>query len=582
MSLEQHPNTLWDLLQQLIFHPERQDYLSSWVNGEKTSLSSTQFAQHVLQISLGLSKSIAPGERIGLMGASSPLWMACDLAIMGAGGITVPLFPSMAPSILKDEVKQANVQRIFYLDQNAILDWDGLFFQNVYSPSHLKTEAPQQSNIQDLELPVQSQQDELQKCWASLQNNVKKDQVATILFTSGSTGKPKGIPLTHENLISQVLGAAERFSLRSDTDSAFSFLPLAHIFERMVIFYYLHKHIPITFCDNITRIGERMKEAQPTIMTTVPRLLEKVQNSMSQRTLSKPSPSKEIGRWALTMALTQPLNKDWPLLSWFVADQLVYKKFREALGGKLNTLIVGGAPLSPRLARFYNNIGIPTYQGYGLSESSPVIALNYPEHNREGRVGKAFPGVQIHIDPMSQEICAKGPGIMKGYIEDENVVDQDGWLHTGDLGEIDSEGYLNITGRKKEMFKTSNGKYVCPVPIEDEICSHPWVDQSIVIAEGRSYVIALLTPDLDAMPSELLAWVKSGHAPPEHHPLRLEEHLQTINEKLNPWEKVQKVAWLKSTLSIEENDLTPTMKIKRHVIDKKYVDFIESLYNKTL
>ena len=582
MSLEQHPNTLWDLLQHLIFHPERQDYLSSWVNGERTTLSSNHFAQHVLQISLGLSKTIEPGERVGLMGASSPLWMACDLAIMGAGGITVPLFPSMAPSVLKDEVSQAKVQRIFYLDQNAILDWEGLFFQNVYSPSHLKSEVPQQSSIQDLEVQIDHHQDDLQKHWALLRANVQPESVATILFTSGSTGKPKGIPLTHHNLISQVLGAAKRFPLRSDIDRAFSFLPLAHIFERMVTFYYLHKHIPITFCDNITRLGDRMKEAKPTIMTTVPRLLEKVQNSMSQRTLSKPSPSKEIGRWALTMALTQPLNKDWPLLSWFAADQLVYKKFREALGGNLNTLIVGGAPLSPRLARFYNNIGIPTYQGYGLSESSPVIALNYPGHNREGRVGKAFPDVQIRIDPVSQEICAKGPGIMSGYLEDENVVDSEGWLHTGDLGVIDEEGYLNITGRKKEMFKTSNGKYVCPVPIEDELCSHPWVDQAIVIAEGRSYVVALLTPDLNAMPSELQEWIKSGHTPPEHHPLSMVEHLQLVNEKLNPWEKVQKVAWLKNTLSIEENDLTPTMKIKRHVVEKKYVDFIQSLYNTTL
>jgi long-chain acyl-CoA synthetase len=347
----------------------------------------------------------------------------------------------------------------------------------------------------------------------------------------------------------------------------------------MVIFYYLHKHIPITFCDHITRIGERMKDTQPTIMTTVPRLLEKVQNSMSQRTLSKPSPTKEIGRWALTMALTHPIEKDWPLLSWFIADQLVYKKFREALGGKLKALIVGGAPLSPRLARFYNNIGIPTYQGYGLSESSPVIALNFPGHNREGRVGKAFPNVQIKIDPVSQEICAKGPGIMSGYLEDDNVVDDNGWLHTGDLGKLDNEGYLHITGRKKEMFKTSNGKYVCPVPIEDELSTHPWVDQSIVIAEGRSYVVALLTPDINVMPTEHLEWVKSGQQPSEDHPLKLQEHLDALNAKLNPWEKVQKVAWLKTPLSIEENDLTPTMKIKRHVIEKKYLDFIESLYN---
>jgi long-chain acyl-CoA synthetase len=580
MSTDQHPEALWDLIQHLIFHPDRQHFLNSWVDQEPTSLSSLEFCHHVLKLAKGLKTRIQKGEKIGLMGASSPLWMACDFAIIGAGGITVPLFPNMSPEVLRQEIDTVGIKKIFYLTQNAILDWEGLPMTDVFAPEHLKSETPHQSSFTEIEAELPRSQNEMQQCWHELNQDQAPEQLATVLFTSGSTGVPKAIPLSHKNLISQVTGAAQRIPLCHDQDIAFSFLPLAHIFERMVTYYYLHRHIPIYFCDDMEQIGVRIKASAPTIMTTVPRLLEKVQSSMSQRTLEKPSPSKEIGRWALRMALTQPMDQDWNAATHFLADRLIYKKYREALGGRLKKLIVGGAALSPRLARFYTNIGIPTFQGYGLSESSPVIALNYPEHNKEGMVGKAFPGVDIKIDPVSSEICARGPGIMSGYLNAENVVDEDGWLHTGDMGELDEEGYLKITGRIKELFKTSNGKYVCPIPIEDALTSHPWVDQAVVIAEGRKYVTALLVPDFRSMPI-------AESSKLEHHQfdadskdlLNLNEHLKDVNLKLNPWEKVQKIAWLPKPLSIENDELTPTMKIKRHVVEKKYIDFIKSLYN---
>lgn len=589
MSTEQQPEQLWDLVLNLILHPDRQDFMGCWKAGEHTTISSWEFARRVLELSAGLKQVIEPGERIALIGSSSPLWMACDLAIMGAGGVTVPMFKSMPANIFKHQVQCAKTKRFILLEADIVQDWSDISIKSIYTPDDCRMTQAEQLSLSDLEQSLPLKQKAMQETWSDLHQHNKHESLATILFTSGSTGIPKGIPLTHQNMISQILGAHQRFPLNPKDDLALSFLPLAHIFERMVTYYYLFKRIPIHFCDTINKLGERMKEAQPTVMTTVPRLLEKVQASMSQRTMSKPSPNKEIGRWALSLALTQPLGKDWPLLSWFMADQLVYKKFREALGGKLNMLIVGGAPLSPRLARFFNNIGIPTFQGYGLSETSPVIAANYPGNNREGKVGKAFPNVSIKIDPMDGEVLAKGPNLMSGYLDNqdgvevENIIDEQGWLHTGDLGELDEEGFLSITGRKKEMFKTSNGKYVCPIPIEERLTRHPWVDQAVVIAEGRTFVSALLVPDPNAIPEEFLHWIQDPeaqqHGYPDDHPLAIHEHLLELNGDLNPWEKVQKVAWLPQVLSIENNELTPTMKVKRHIVEKKYTSLINELYN---
>jgi long-chain acyl-CoA synthetase len=504
--------------------------------------------------------------------------MMSDLAILGAGGVTLPIFPGQAPDTLKYQLEITKTRYVICLDKDAVVD--GSVLKDCY---FCFGEAPHGylGSVQrwDLE-PCSESETDWTSTWEVLNRDLEPNDCATIIFTSGSTGCPKGVPLSHVNLISQIDGARQTFPLHGDRDRALSFLPLAHVFERMVTYFYLYRKVPIYFCESPQRLSQRMKEVCPTVMTAVPRLLEKVQSSMVSRLQSKPTPLKEIGRWALSLALFHPPEKDRPLLSWYAADRMVFSKFREGLGGQLKMLIVGGAPLSARLAKFFNNIGVPTFQGYGMTECSPVITCNHPGLNRSGTVGKPFPHVEVKIDPITSEVLARGPGVMEGYYKsDERVVDEGGWMHTGDQGKIDDDGFLTITGRIKELLKTSNGKYISPVPIEQAVTQHPWVDQAMVVAEGRPYPTILLTADLEQMPEEQGLLMGSDRMDEGHGFSSIAEHLEQVNSSLNPWEKIQHFAWLPKALCVEDGELTPTMKIRRHVVAQKFNKEIEQLYN---
>jgi long-chain acyl-CoA synthetase len=385
--------------------------------------------------------------------------------------------------------------------------------------------------------------------------------------------------------VSQVEGAALRFPLHPDEDSALSCLPLAHVFERMVTFYYLSTGISIHFAEEIKKVGDNLREVHPTIITLVPRLLEKVHAKLQANVEIAAGLKKTLGKAALDRARVKAHDAPATFKD-RVLDALVYKKMRVALGGRLRLVISGSAPLDPSLYSFFLNLGVPVYEGYGLTETSPVLAANFPGHRKVGTVGPIFPGVEVRVGD-DGEILARGPGVMKGYYrkpeETSQVIDNAGWLHTGDLGHVDNEGYLKITGRKKELFKTANGKYVAPVPIEQALIQNKLVDMAMVIAEGRPFTTAVLFPDVEnlkALKVELgcesledAAFLKSSQALGY-----LQTSLDAVNSKLNHWEKVQKFHLAVAPLAIDAGELTPTMKIRRHVVEDKFRKEIDLLY----
>jgi long-chain acyl-CoA synthetase len=390
------------------------------------------------------------------------------------------------------------------------------------------------------------------------------------------------VELKQAKQISKIKATAENYHFDREVDVAFSFLPLAHIFERMVMHFYLSRELTVYFADDVKNVGVLLKEVNPTVMTVVPRLLEKVFFKMKLKAMVGSFLKKGLVRLAFHRATRKdPFEK--PSLLDRVLDDLVYKKLRLALGTRMHMMISGGAALSDALYRFYMNIGIPLYQGYGLTESSPVISSNTPQYNKIGTCGKAFPGVEVKISEEG-ELLARGPNVMRGYHHDAaataEVIDTEGWLYTGDLASIDEEGYISITGRKSEQFKTSTGEFVSSVAIEQELLSNGWFEHALVIGHSRPFVVALLfveheflgrlATEMNNTPIKALESEKFQHM--------TKAFINTRNKKFNHWERVRKFTVISDVLSIESGDLTPSMKLaKNHLMDM-YSEEIEEMY----
>jgi long-chain acyl-CoA synthetase len=550
------------------------------------SVSSEQFCEQVRRSALGLVRlGLRPGEAVGILAQPSPWWLVADFAILAAGGVSVPLFPNLSDEHLEFESKNADLRLLMVIGDEAwtVAQRHAHLYHKVVVRA---VTAPRGRNVVDhhalLELGDRlSEQDP--GLYAMLRAQVAPGDLATIIHTSGSTGVPKGVALTHGNLVSQVKGAIELFPADPAHDRSFSCLPLAHVFERMVMYSHIAQGMPVWFADDIKKVGELMREVKPTVMTMVPRLIEKLHARVEKQVADANGFRQRLGRWALDVAERPQAHHGWSV---GVADALVYKKLRSALGGSLRYLVVGGAALAPSLERFLRNVGLPVFVGYGLTEASPVLAVNSPEHCKPGSVGKVFPGVELRIGALG-EILARGPGIMKGYHRDPQAtakaIDPDGWLHTGDVGEIDPDGYLTITGRLKEQFKTSNGKYVSPVPIEQALSEHELIDMAMVVAEGRRFVTALLFSDQEALrrrKAAIGAMALSDEEFLESAAVReeIDKHLAAVNAKLDHWEQVRKFRWVTSVPTVEGEELTPTMKLRRHIIAERWASLIEEMY----
>jgi long-chain acyl-CoA synthetase len=487
-----------------------------------------------------------------------------DFALQRLGAISVPIFANISRENLHYEINDSAIEYAFIASQEK---YDQLeeslesmkLVVTLGITSHLE-------NVIDFENFLHTSF-ELPKI------EVNEDDIATIIYTSGSTGKPKGVELTHKNLMSQIKDVEIAIPITSQ-EVALSFLPLAHIFERMVVLYYLANGISIYFADDVKNVGNLIKEVRPTVMTVVPRLLEKIYAKMHDKVQDTNGIKGLIGKWAVNLADAKDVHQPKGALD-KLAHKLVYSKLTEALGGRLHYMISGGAALSTPIEKFFVNIGIPLYQGYGLSETAPVICVNTPSAYRFGSCGKKLSSVEVKLSNEG-ELLVRGPNVMHGYhkmaIETSKTI-QDGWLHTGDLAEIDADGYVFIKSRQKELFKTSTGKYVSAISIEHHLTHSKWVDYAIIVADNKPYVTALifLDPLMSSIPFADYICDKTTLQ-------RIEQLISRVNKHLNAWEQIQKYTLIPTIPTIENHILTPSMKISRNRVYADFSTHIDAMY----
>ena len=562
-----------------IFNNHNNEYFLNYLsNGQYKNISVSDFKNKIICLSLVLKDlGIKQGDTVGIFANSSPFWLIFDFAIHEVGAISVPIFANISSINLNFEIKDSSMKYMFIDSQERLKDIEDENSHLTFITHNFCIKEPNFYNFDEILVIGQ------QICDAKGFSNheAREDDIFSIIYTSGNTGTPKGVMLSHKNIVSQLHDINKLIDLPKG-EVALSLLPLAHIFERTVMSYYLSRGISIYFVDDVLNVANLMKVVKPTIMTVVPRLLEKIFNKIKAQILEKPFFSRVIASLAFSYALKENLDKNSLLFK--IYDKLVYSKFREIFGSRVDKLISGGAPLSKEIAIFFVNIGVPVYQGYGLTEFSPVISTNYPNANKVGSCGKVLPSAEIKINE-EKELLVKGPSLMKGYLNQEELtaktIDSEGWLHTGDIASLDEDGYLFITSRAKEIFKTSTGEYVNAVAIEQKLSKNKYIEFAVVISQNRKYTTALLFVDKE----------KYNVAKKSNNNLNIEEYynrsdiiknisnyIENINKDLNQWEKIVNFKIITNDISIEGGELTPSMKVCRNVIEKKYEHIINSMY----
>ncbi|MBA3815333.1 MAG: long-chain fatty acid--CoA ligase [Parachlamydiaceae bacterium] len=557
------------------------------------AISSQSMLDSVKHLSLGLHQlGLQKGDRVGILAHSSPNWTIADLAILAAGGVTVTIFANISDENFVYQVIETKLRIIFFDDAEtwkACLLNQGLFDIAIdmhnYSSNYGSGNSPQHEKIITLaNLIEQGKALEVKRpgLYNQIKATIKPEDLAVIIYTSGSTGVPKGVEVTQSSL-SAVLHF-DKFDLNSKKDSYLCVLPLAHVFGHCTNMWALAWGISIYYTNDYKNLGAICREIQPTTMVVVPRLMEKVYNRMVENVHSASFIKRMIGHWAFAMAKKEK-GSFFKSLFKGVADKLVYSKLRDALGGKLHTVICGGAALNPHLHNFFENIGVPIYEGWGLTEACP-LCINLPKKNKIGTVGPPILEHKIMISPEG-EVLVKGPLIMRGYYCKPDItaktLDQEGWMHTGDRGTIDSDNYLTLKGRMKELYKTSTGEYVAPVPIEQALTRNPLIDMAMVVAEGRKFTSCLIFPNFDAI-ARLKGQKRLQNMRDEEflNSSAMEKEMQKfmlhINQHLNRAEQIHAYRFIMDPLSIEGGELTPSMKIRREIVAEKYSDVINAIY----
>jgi long-chain acyl-CoA synthetase len=422
-------------------------------------------------------------------------------------------------------------------------------------------------------------------------NNVKPEELATIIYTSGTTGKPKGVMLSHNNIVSNVLDSSPRIPFEEGTSRALSFLPICHIFERVILYIYQYYSVAIYFAESIEKLSDNINEVKPTVFSVVPRLLEKVYDKIYAKGAELTGIKKKLFFWAIDLGLKyEPYgaNGFWYETQLKIARKLIFSKWQQGLGGNLTVMVSGSAALQPRLTRVFAAAGMPVMEGYGLTETSPVISVNDMRNGgfKVGCVGRVIDNVEVKIAEDGEILC-KGPNVMMGYYKDQQLTDEviiNGYFHTGDIGEIDTQGFLKITDRKKEMFKTSGGKYIAPQLIENAMKQSLFIEQIMVIGDGEKMPGAFIQPSFDF----LREWAKRHHE--EIGELneeivsntkvvaRIQEEVNEINKKFGNWEMIKRFELTPNIWSIDGGELTPTLKLKRKVVREKYKDLYDKIY----
>ncbi len=590
------PETIIDIVLRALTLKARPDALNHKRGGEWRPISSEELLRRVRRVALGLhALGLRRGERAGILSESSPEWVIADLGCQFAGVVNVPLYPTLAPPQVCYIVEDSGARLLFVQNRAAYERVRGALstcaaLSNVVLLSDESVEGVH--TLAELEVRGARLEAEQPRLLEELSGAVGAGDLATIIYTSGTTGEPKGVMLTHSNVVSNLTGTSERLAF-TPNDIALSVLPLSHVFERGAMYMYLHHGAKVFFAESIERIGNNMREVKPTLLIAVPRLFEKIYERIKDKAAEGGRVKTTLLMWAVGVGKRWAHATVWkkpvsPLLKlqYAVATRLVFSKWREATGGRIRLFCSGGAALPEELGLIFYGAGLPIVQGYGLTETSPVICVNGPDDNRIGTVGQPIRHVEVRIAP-DGEIESRGPNIMRGYYNKpeatREVFTEDGWFKTGDIGALDAEGYLRITDRKKELFKTSGGKYVAPQPVEQLIKQSRFVSQVVLVGNGRKFPAALIVPDWEQLRSYAQHKGLDCKTPADfcHHPRiidLLQRQVDSLTADLARYERVKRVALLEKELTIDGGELTPTLKVKRRVIDEKYRDIIDRIY----
>lgn len=570
----------------------REDMFVTKYNGKWEKTSTQEFHNMANRISRGLLKlGIKPGDKISLITtATRTEWAVMDMGISQIGAVSVPVYPTISSEDYDYIFNNAEIQYCFVSDRD-LLDKVLKIKGNVPSLKGIFTFDQIEGSANWHEVLDLGNDDSTQGEVEDLANSINSEDLATIIYTSGTTGKPKGVMLTHHNIVSNVLASNPRIprikGLEYSDIKILSFLPICHIFERMLFYLYQYNGYSVSFAESIDKMGENIKEVQPHIMSVVPRLVEKVYDKIYDKGTSAGGLKSKIFLWALGVnKAKQNIGKPSGLKE-IIADKLVFKKWREGLGGNIITLVSGSAALQPRLNKMFQNAGIPILEGYGLTETSPVISVNSFGKIKVGTVGHVLENLEVKIQE-DGEITVKGPSVFKGYFKNEEqtkeAFTEDGFFKTGDIGHIDDEGYLHITDRKKEMFKTSGGKYIAPQVIENQAKASKFIEQIMVVGDGEKMACALVQPDFNFAGH----WAERkgfniGTTPAEmanstELKERIGKEIDYLNTKLGNWEQIKKFELTPEAWTIEQGILTPTLKLKRKALKERYIKLYNKMY----
>ena len=600
---EDEPRTLVEVFERALRRHARPDTLNVKRGGAWRPLSSEDFLRRARLVALGLhALGLRRGDRAGLLSESSPEWVLADAGCLSAGVVDVPLYPTLAPPqvsyILNDSgssVLLIQNRESYARVREAVRDCPALRRVVI-----LEGDAPAADEegrevltLAQLEGRGRALGAERPALGEELARAVAPEDLATIIYTSGTTGEPKGVMLTHSNVVSNLIDTSDRLAFRPE-DVVLSVLPLSHIFERGAMYMYLHHGTRVFFSEAMEKIGDNMREVRPTVVIAVPRLFEKIYARIKEKAAAGGRLKTALLMWSVGVGrrwsklVTEKRPVPAPLsLQQKLASRLVFSKWREATGGRVRTFCSGGAALPEELGHIFYGAGLPIVQGYGLTETSPVICVNAPDDNRIGTVGQPIRNVEVRIAPADGEIETRGPNVMLGYYNKpeatREVFTDDGWFKTGDIGALDAAGCLRITDRKKELFKTSGGKYVAPQPIEQRIKQSRFVNQVVLVGSGRKFAAALIVPDWEALHSYAQHKGLDIKTPADfcRHPRiidLLQRQVDSVTADLSRYERVKRVALLEQEMTIEGGELTPTLKVKRRVVDEKYKDVIDRLY----
>ncbi|MDG2147552.1 MAG: long-chain fatty acid--CoA ligase [Flavobacteriaceae bacterium] len=590
--MKNSPTRIFDFLTYQLENAPLDNVLTTKYDGEWESISTSKYSKLANQISSAFLKlKINSNDKIAMISTNNRTeWSVVDMGIAQIGAVNVPLYPTITSKdyeyiLNHSESKYCFVSDKMIYDKIITVRGNLKYLIDIYSFDKISG-CKHWSELQSL-----GEENLDDNVLSRTKKNVKPSDLATIIYTSGTTGVPKGVMLSHENIVSTVLSSTIRLPLDIGESTALSFLLVCHIYERVILYIYLYNSIKVFFAESLETIGENLNEVKPNAMTAVPRLLEKVYDKIYSKGQELKGIKKKLFYWAVNLGLKyEPYGKNgfWYEFKLKIARKLVFSKWKEALGGNLTHISSGSAPLQPRIARIFTAAGMTVAEGYGLTETSPVISVNYLEENglKFGTVGKVIDGVIVKIEDDGEILC-KGPNVMMGYYKDPKQTSQvmsGDFFHTGDIGIIDMDGFLKITDRKKEIFKTSGGKYIAPQVLENELKQSLFIEQIMIVGEGEKMPGAIIQPNFEYVKF----WFKENNIQYKNDlslicnniklVKKIESEIRLHDKKFGSWEQVKKFKLTDDVWSIDYGQLAPNLKVRRKFVREKYKDLIDEIY----